>query len=144
MEQKIVITAHEQSLVTDLKKHQVDLHNIKNRRFMFNPNTGTFFLGKEDRLRKKHDGSHSEEFHDAAIQENFDDFVRGWIGYNKSDYKHGIIHFAPNICEATFGEGYDTLVMFASQLGIDAKTQVRGFIRYGEQLMKDLLPGRFQ
>ena len=142
MAKKSIVIARSEAIVVNLKLEQVDLSNVGNRRFMYNPNTGTLFLGSENN-KIKDCGSHAEEFHDAAIKENFDDFVRGWIGYNSRQYRHGIIHFAPNICEATFNQGFDTLTAFASQLHIDGKTKVLNFVKYGEQLMGDLLPSRF-
>ena len=146
MATKNIIIAQREATVANLRLEQVDLKNVGNRRFMYNPKTGTLLLGDEDRIRNRrgHDGSHAEEFHDAGIQENFDDFVRGWLGYNSRQYRHGIIHFAPNICEATFDQGFDTLTAFADQLRIDGKTKILNFVKYGEQLMGDLLPKRFQ
>lgn len=146
MATKNIIIAQREATVANLRLEQVDLKNVGNRRFMYNPKTGTLLLGDEDRIRNRrgHDGSHAEEFNDAGIKENFDDFVRGWIGYNSRQYRHGIIHFAPNISEATFDRGFDTLTAFASQLRIDGKTRVLNFLKFGEQAMGDLLPTRFQ
>ena len=145
MAKKNIVIAQREAIVANLKLEQVDLSNVGNRRFMYNPNTGTLLLGGEDVEKGSREmvSSHAEEFHEAAIKENFDDFVRGWIGYNSRQYRHGIIHFAPNICEATFNQGFDTLTAFASQLHIDGKTKVLNFVKYGEQLMGDLLPSRF-
>ena len=131
--------------MANLKLEQVDFKNVGNRRFMYNPKTGTLLLGSEDIEKGSREmrSSHAEEFHDAGIQERFDDFVRGWIGYDGRKYRHGIIHFAPNICEATFDQGFDTLTAFAAQLRIDGKTKILNFVKYGEQTMGDLLPNRF-
>lgn len=129
-------------MVANLKLEQVDFRNVGNRRFMYNPKTGTLLLGSEDIEKGSREmrSSHAEEFHDARIQESFDDFVRGWIGYDGRKYRHGIIHFAPNICEASFDQGFDTLTAFAAQVRIDGKTRILNFVKYGEQLMGDLLP----
>jgi len=145
MAQKSIVIAQQGAMVANLRLEQVDMQNVSNRRFMFNPHTGTLLLGDEDRERNRRglDSSHAEEFHDAGIGECFDDFVRGWIGFGGRQYRHGIIHFAPSICEATFDQGFDTLTAFAAQLRIDKKTKVRNFVKYGEQTMGDLLPGRF-
>lgn len=145
MAKKNIIMVQSGSMVANLKLEQVDLQNVNNRRFMFNPNTGTLLLGDEDkeRSRKGFDSSHAEEFHDAGINENFDEFVRGWIGFGGRQYHHGIIHFAPAICEATFDKGFNTLIAFAAQLRICEKTKIRNFVQYGEQLMGNLIPSKF-
>jgi len=145
MAKKSIIIAPREAIVVNLKLNQVDLTNVGNRRFMYNPKTCTLLLGGEDVEKGSHEmvSSHAEEFHQAGIKEDYDDFVRGWIGYNSRQYRHGIIHFAPNICKASFNQGFDTLSAFASQLHIDGKTKVLNFVKYGEQLMGDLLPNRF-
>lgn len=145
MATKNIVIAGREPMVANLRMEQVDFKNVGNRRFMFNPKTGTLLLGGEDveKGSRKMVSSHAEEFHDARITENFDDFVRGWFGYNSRQYRHGIIHFAPAICEATFDQGFDTLTAFASQLRIDGKTKILNFVKYGEQTMGDLLPNRF-
>ena len=145
MATKNIVIAGREPMVANLRLEQVDFKNVGNRRFMFNPKTGTLLLGSEDIEKGSREmrSSHAEEFHDAGITENFDDFVRGWLGYNSRQYRHGIIHFAPNICEATFDQGFDTLTAFASQLRIDGKTKILNFVKYGEQTMGDLLPNRF-
>ena len=145
MATKNIVTAGREPMVANLRLEQVDFKNVGNRRFMFNPKTGTLLLGGEDveKGSRKMVSSHAEEFHDAGIAENFDDFVRGWLGYNSRQYRHGIIHFAPCICEATFDQGFDTLTAFSAQLRIDGKTKILNFVKYGEQTMGDLLPNRF-
>ena len=137
---KEIITAYDNPMVADLNKQKVDFSNVGNRRFMYNPKTGTFFLGKEDGKGNGIVSSHSEEFHQAGITEDFDDFVRGWLGYNRSTYRHGIIHFAPNIIKPQFNRGFDTLQVLIKQTGIDGMTKVRGFVSFGEIQMKELLP----
>ena len=69
-----------------------DLHSFINRRFMYNPVTGTVVFGRDDDFR----GSHADEFHESGCTEDFDTFVRGWIGTGP-DYPEGIVHFAPSI-----------------------------------------------
>ncbi len=139
MAKKRLLIADRGPLVANLKLERVDLKDIGNRRFMFNPNTLTLFLGDEGRTDTS---SHAQELSETGITENYDDFVRGWIGYG-GRYTHGIIHFAPGICETTFDKGYDTLVAFADQIGIDGKTQVRNFVKYDECPICSLLPARF-
>lgn len=139
---KTVIVASNESMVANLKTETVDFSNVGNRRFMYNPKTGTLLLGSEDIEKgcKKIISSHAEEFHDAGIAENFDDFLRGWLGYNRREYKHGILHFTPHIIKTQFDRGFDTLLAFVAQIGIDGKTKVRGFITFNEVPLKELLP----
>lgn len=142
MAQKTVVIAYRDPLVANLKLETVDFQNVGNRRFMYNPNTGTFFLGSEDK-KIQNRGSHAEEFGNSSINENFDDFIRGWFGYNRRQYKHGIIHFAPPICKMNFDKGFDSLLAFYAQRGIDKDTKVRGFISFDDVPMSSLLPNHF-
>ena len=73
-----------------------NIQEIQNRRFMFNPQTGTLILGRQYSGNTFVNGSHAEEHGKMNTGEPFDDFVRGWIGTGRS-YKAGIIHFAPPI-----------------------------------------------
>ena len=110
--------------------------DIDNRRFMVNPKTGTFVFGKDNEL----DGSHAEEFSHTGCKENFDDFVRGWIGFGR-DYPNGIIHFAPNIpsqCVWLFERGYDVLELFSSH-GAPGNCIVRGFGNVWEQPLGEII-----
>ena len=126
----------------NLKETTIDLTKIGNRRFMFNPKSCTFLIGAEDESPILV-GSHAEEFHNSGCKESFDDFVRGWIGYNKGKYKNGIIHFSPQIVDANFDRGFDTLLAFTKQVGISRNTLIRGFIQAKETPICKLLPKRF-
>lgn len=122
------------------KTETFNMQDIENRRFMYNPQTGTLILGVQFKGGELL-FSHSEEYHRIGIREDFDRFVRGWIGTGKN-YKQGIIHFAPNIpasVQELFNKGFDTLEMFRRNNAKD-KTVVRGFGRIWEQPLKNILP----
>ncbi len=107
-----------------------DMMTFENRRFMYNPKTGTIVFGKDGELN----GSHGAEFGITGCDEAYDDFVRGWIGVGK-EYPHGVIHFAPNIppeCVWLFERGFDTLEMFSAH-GAGDKCIIRGFGKVWEQ-----------
>lgn len=111
------------------------MQQIKNRRFMYDPQTSTLVLGRQYGNVKGVPSSHAEELADAGITERYDDYVRGWVGTGKR-YSNGVIHFAPCIDEqssiARFERAIDTLEMFAKN-GAVAGTIVRGFGRQWEQ-----------
>ena len=115
----------------------IDILQITNRRFMYNPQTGTLILGDEI-YGKTICSSHSQEFHASRAEGCFDDYLRGWIGTSKS-YPHGIIHFAPAVIMEQFDRGFDALQMFAGLEGVNGDTIVRGFCTLPEQRMGDLL-----
>ena len=109
------------------------MQKIRNRRFMFNPHTGTLILGCQYSGSKLY-SSHAEEHAAAKTDEAYDDFIRGWIGTGKG-YQDGVIHFSPNISSrntAMFHNGFDTLEMFF-QNGAKRNTVVRGFGEVWEQ-----------
>jgi hypothetical protein len=138
---KMPVEISDRLQVIDLKKNRTDLSRVDNRRFMLNPKTGTLILGDE---KYGHGadlvaGSHSEEFFDSGVKENFDDFIRGWIGYTaRGRYKNGIIHFAPSISAENFDNGFDAIQFLRAQDGINERTLVRGFGTIGEETIKDL------
>lgn len=103
-------------------KEIVNLSGTKNRRFMYNPKTGTLLLG--DVNKDVSNSSHESEFNIADIKEKYDDFVRGWIGFDKKEFKNGIIHFYSTI--NSYDDIFDTIVMFAYMGGINPKTKIRG------------------
>ena len=119
-------------MVIDVKREIIDILQITNRRFMYNPQTGTLILGDEI-YGKTICSSHSQE------EGRFDDYLRGWIGVSKS-YPHGIVHFAPAVSMEQFDCGFDALQMFARLEGVNEDTIVRGFCTMPEQRMGDLLP----
>ena len=128
-------------MVIDVKREIIDILQITNRRFMYNPQTGTLILGDEI-YGKTICSSHSQEFHASRAEGCFDDYLRGWIGTSKS-YPHGIIHFAPAVIMEQFDRGFDALQMFAGLEGVNGDTIIRGFCGLPEQRMSDLLPSSF-
>ncbi len=138
---KMPVEISDRLQVIDLKKNRTDLSRVDNRRFMLNPKTGTLILGDE---KYGHGadlvaGSHSEEFFDSGVKENFDDFIRGWIGYTaRGRYKNGIIHFAPSISAENFDNGFDAIQFLRAQDGVNERTVVRGFGTVGEETIKEL------
>ena len=124
-------------MVINVKWEIIDILQITNRRFMYNPQTGTLILGDEI-YGKSICSSHSQEFHASRAEGCFDDYLRGWIGTSKS-YPHGIIHFAPAVIMEQFDRGFDALQMFARLEGVNGDTIVRGFCTLPEQRMGDLL-----
>jgi antirestriction protein ArdC len=123
----------------DTNTESFDMQKIQNRRFMYNPQTGTLLLGVQFRGNEIL-YSHAEEYHRIGIREDFDRFVRGWVGTGKS-YKQGVIHFAPNVPASVpelFNKGFDTLEMFKRN-NANAKTVVRGFGSRWEQPLSDIV-----
>lgn len=125
-------------MVVDVKWEIINILQITNRRFMYNPQTGTLILGNE-MYGKSICSSHAQEFYASKAEGHFDDYLRGWIGVSKS-YPHGIIHFAPAVSIEQFDRGFDTLLMFTKLEGINDDTLVRGFCSSLEVRLKDLLP----
>jgi len=126
----------------DMAKQYFDMLEIKNRRFMYNPDTCTFILGRQYGKSNKIESSHAEEHFQSGTIEPYDHFIRGWIG-TSNYYKHGIIHFAPPIDmknDAMYIDGYNTLQMFREN-GAAADTEVRGFGDVWEQSLSNILPG---
>lgn len=124
----------------DVKAHKFNMQEIENRRFMYNPKSGVLILGYQYGKTKALPGSHADDFALAAIKQNYDDFVRGWVGTGKH-YPDGVIHFAPNIDSRNiplFEKGFDTLEMFSAN-GARDKTVVRAFGDKWEQLLSSLL-----
>ena len=116
-----------------------DMQQIENRRFMYQPQTGTLILGyqyKGNYLAS----SHADEHFKSGAAEPFDSFIRGWIGSGKS-YPHGIIHFAPNIPAdnvQAFDRAYSTLQMFRDN-GAAGNTVIRGFGASWEQPLNQII-----
>ena len=78
----------------DTRTQAIDMQQIGNRRFLFNPKTGVLVLGRQYQETSLVNASHAVELADAGITKDFDDFVRGWIGTGRN-YPKGVIHFAP-------------------------------------------------
>ena len=125
-------------MVINIKQEIIDILQIANRRFMYNPKIGILILGDE-MYGKNICSSHSQEFYVSKADGHFDDYLRGWIGVSKS-YPHGIVHFAPAVSMEQFDCGFDALQMFARLEGVNEDTIVRGFCTMPEQRMGDLLP----
>ena len=123
----------------DTNSYSFNIQQIENRRFMFNPQTGTLILGFQYSGRKLI-SSHADEHIAANTGEAFDNFIRGWVGTGRS-YKDGVIHFAPGISATNiqmFEKGFDTLEMFAEN-GANKNTVVRAFGEVWEQPLSELI-----
>jgi hypothetical protein len=135
-------------MVIDPRRETFDLKQIQNRRFMFNPKTHELVLGEQRSSRDMIDESHAHELLAAGVKGQDGDFVRGWIGTNKREFKQGIIHFAPPIRTEEperFEQGFKTLEVFLANGG-GPKTIIRGFSAPGdpaswEQPASRLIPG---
>lgn len=112
----------------DARRQIIDIQQIDNRRFMYNPKTGILVLGYQYAATSTMVSSHANELADAGITKGYDDFVRGWIGTG-GDYPKGVIHFAPCVDKRNitlFDRAFDTLKMF-QESGALAGTMIRGF-----------------
>lgn len=124
----------------DTRTQAIDVQQIDNRRFMYNPKTGVLVLGRQYAETGLVIASHAVELADAGITKGFDDFVRGWIGTG-GDYPKGVIHFAPSVDERNltlFNRAFDTLEMFAEN-GALAGTVIRGLRSRWEQPLISVL-----
>lgn len=135
--------------VFDLRRTEIDLSTIGNRRFMYHP-SGWLILGAEDVVTRKGAKtmkSHAEEYYEATGLRDglpgFDCFIRGWIGVGGS-YKKGIIHFAPHIpaeniemFEKAFG-----FIEAALENGFTKNAVLRGFPGEWKQKIKEVIPER--
>jgi hypothetical protein len=135
--EKIDIT--DEDMRIDTRRQGFDIRQIRNRRFMFSPQTGTLILGRQHR-RDAVTESHAEEHGRTAKDEPFDSFVRGWVGMD-GGYTDGVIHFAPPIPKDSpemFSNGYSALEMLASN-GASKTTVIRGFSGAWEQPLSDII-----
>lgn len=126
-------------LLIDTQSASFTIIDIRNRRFMFSPETGELILGRQYKGTKLY-ASHAAEHEETGTATPFDSFVRGWVG-NGREYKDGIIHFAPPVYiqdPQQFDQAYATLQMFASN-GATGKTIVRGFGPVWEQPLEGIL-----
>ena len=124
----------------DTRTQAIDMQQIGNRRFLFNPKTGVLVLGRQYQETSLVNASHAVELADAGITKDFDDFVRGWIGTGRN-YPKGVIHFAPCVDSGNislFDRAFDTLEMFREN-GALAGTVVRGFGSRWEQPLSAIL-----
>lgn len=124
----------------DTRMQMIDMQQIDNRRFMYNPKIGILVLGYQYATTSTLISSHANELADAGITKGYDDFVRGWIGTG-GDYPKGVIHFAPCVDERNiklFNQAFDTLEMFKENGALEG-TVVRGFGERWEQPLSDIL-----
>lgn len=129
-------------MLIDTRRQTFNMQGIDNRRFMFNPRTGTLVLGYQQPPKMNTIVSTHAEEHDASgTKEPFDDFIRGWVGVNKREYKHGVLHFAPPVSKKNvemFDKAFDTLAMFGNS-GANGGTIIRGFGKPWEQPLSNVL-----
>jgi len=127
-------------MLIDTKKQVFDIQEIQNRRFMYNPRSGTMILGYQYKRQNKIISSHAAEHGACGTKEPYDDFIRGWIGTSPK-YKQGVIHFAPNIGKDSpaelFNRAFDTLTMFREN-GAKDGTVIRGFGAVWEQPLSNI------
>ena len=127
----------------DTKMQCFDLKQIKNRRFLYSSKHHALILGDAQKGILI-EGTHSQDFHEATPIGTFDDYIRGWIGRNSSDYKYGIIHFAPQLYVENLDEGIALLRVLSNMKGFGSKTKVRGFKNIPETSLIELLPSLFK
>ena len=125
-------------MTINVKTEIINILQIENRRFMYNPHIGILILGDEI-YGESILSSHSQEFYQSKAGGCFDDYLRGWIG-TSIIYPHGIIHFSPAIGKTQFDRGVDTLQMFTNLRGVSHNTIVRGFCNLPEEKIGELLP----
>lgn len=121
--------------------NNINLFDIKNRRFMYNNKTKEFLLGNEN--LKIHFSSHAEEWGNSNAKGNFDDSLRGWVGTSKTGkYKNGVIHFAPpakdEYLNINFNSIFNLLDIFKN-FGANEKTILIGFGDKHKQKLGDIL-----
>lgn len=110
----------------DTRRQVIDIQQIDNRRFMYNPKTGILVLGYQYAATSTMVSSHANELADAGITKGYDDFVRGWIGTG-GGYPKGVIHFAPCVDKRNitlFDRAFDTLKMFQENGALAARWSV--------------------
>ena len=66
----------------DTRTQAIDMQQIDNRRFLYNPDTGVLVLGRQYAAASLTDSSHAVELADAGITKDFDDFVTVIYGHN--------------------------------------------------------------
>ncbi len=137
---KTTLSIYDNIMRIDTRRDTFNMSEIENRRFMYQPQTGTLILGRQYHKSGMY-GSHAEEHADSGASEPYDSFIRGWIGTGKQ-YKHGVIHFSPSIDSRypqQFDKGFSTLEMFTEN-GAGDNTVIRGFGDTWEQPLSNLLP----
>lgn len=69
-------------MVINIKQEIIDILQITNRRFMYNPKIGSLILGDEV-YGKNICSSHSQEFYVSKADGHFDDYCVGGLEYQK-------------------------------------------------------------
>ena len=134
------ITIKSKEMKVDTVHQSFNMQKIQNRRFMFNPKTGTLILGRQYADKGKLVSSHAEEHGRMNTGEPYDNFIRGWVGTGRG-YIDGVIHFAPSISKENltmFDKGFSTLEMFVKN-GATENTLIRGFPDKWEQALKHII-----
>ncbi|MCC2255688.1 hypothetical protein LKD70_14935 [Ruminococcus sp. CLA-AA-H200] len=123
----------------DTQKEYINIQEIENRRFMYSPKEKALILGVQYPNDAPLISSHAEELADAGITNNYDSYVRGWVGTGK-EYPAGVIHFAPNVVPqnaSLMERAFDTIEMFKDN-GALPDTVIRGFGRTWERKFSDI------
>ncbi len=94
--EKIKIPIVPEIMRIDTRTQAIDMQQIDNRRFMYNPDTGLLVLGRQYAVTSLMDSSHAGELAAAGVTKDYDTFVRGWVGAG-GDYPVGVVHFAPSV-----------------------------------------------
>ena len=126
-------------MLINTEQQSFDMQDILNRRFIFNPQSGTLILGRQY-FGNQIISSHAEEHGRMNTGELFDDFLRGWIGTG-GRFESGVIHFSPPIPQSNpeaFDMGYIALEMFARN-GASDNTVIRGFPGDWEQPLLNII-----
>lgn len=134
------IAIRKEIMCIDTARQTIDMQQIQNRRFLYNPRTGILVLGFQYAPKSPLLSSHADELAGAGITKDYDDFVRGWVGTGRS-YPKGVIHFAPSVderCVSLFDRAFSTLEMFQKN-GALADTVIRGFGKQWERPLSDIL-----
>ena len=127
-----------EALKINTKQQTIDINGIQNRRFMYNPTTGTLLLGRhcpDDSMPH-----HAEDHRRLKAEEPFESFIHGWIGYGGL-YAHGVIHFTIPIEKENMercSKALSTLEMFAHN-GAEPDTVVRGYLGEWEQPLSNII-----
>lgn len=129
----------------DTWTQSIDIQQIDNRRFMYNPDTRLLVLGRQYEAVSLTDSSHAGELVAAGIIKDYDAFVRGWVGTG-GNYPVGVVHFAPSVDARNielFDRAFDTLKMFANN-GLMYGTVIRGFGKEWERPASAILTDIWQ
>ena len=78
--EKIKIPIVQEIMRIDTRTQAIDMQQIDNRRFMYNPDTGLLVLGRQYAVTSLMDSSHAGELAAAGVTKDYDAFVRGWVG----------------------------------------------------------------